>query len=54
MDSRKISRASVIALLLGSAFLSAQTNRDIRPVTDAMLQTPEPGEWLNWRGAQNT
>ena len=54
MDSRKVRRASAVALLLGSVFLSAQTNRDIRPVTDAMLQSPPAGEWLNWRGAQNT
>jgi alcohol dehydrogenase (cytochrome c) len=53
MDSRKLRRAGAIAVLLGSAFLSAQTSREIRPVTDAMLQNPEPGEWLNWRGGQN-
>jgi len=22
-----------------------------RPVTDAMLQSPDAGEWLHWRGA---
>ena len=54
MNSRKVRRMSTIALLLGSVFLSAQTTRDIRPVTDAMLQTPDAGEWLNWRSAQNT
>ena len=21
----------------------------VRPVTDAMLEKPEPGEWINWR-----
>jgi alcohol dehydrogenase (cytochrome c) len=24
-------------------------NRALRPVTDAMLEKPEPGEWINWR-----
>ena len=25
----------------------------LRPVTDAMLQNPEPGEWLSWRRTLN-
>jgi alcohol dehydrogenase (cytochrome c) len=57
MDSRKVRLANALTVLLGSVFLSAQTTptqRDIRPVTDAMLQNPDQGEWLNWRGAQNT
>ena len=24
-------------------------DRVFRPVTDAMLEKPEPGEWINWR-----
>ncbi|MEO5739674.1 MAG: hypothetical protein ABIS29_03665, partial [Vicinamibacterales bacterium] len=24
-------------------------DRTFRPVTDAMLEKPEPGEWINWR-----
>ena len=24
-------------------------DRAFRPVTDAMLEKPEPGEWINWR-----
>ncbi len=24
-------------------------NRAYRPVTDAMLEKPEPGQWINWR-----
>ena len=54
MDSRKLRLAGALAVLMGSVFLSAQTTRDIRPVTDAMLQNPDAGEWLNWRGGQNT
>src|SRR5262245_60119012 len=54
MDSRKVRLAGALAALLGSVFLSAQTSRAIRPVTDAMLQTPQQGEWLNWRGGQNS
>ncbi len=37
------------AVTCGSA--TAQTNW--RPVTDAMLQNPEPGEWLSWRRTLN-
>ena len=53
MVRRSTAPAAIITMLLGSVFLSAQTNREIRPVTDAMLQNPEQGEWLNWRGAQD-
>ena len=34
--------------LLTGVSLSAQ-DADYRPVTDAMLQNPDDGDWLNWR-----
>ena len=52
MDSRKVRLAGALTVLLGSVFPNAQTTpaqRDIRPVTDAMLQSPDPADWLMWR-----
>src|SRR5262245_11860597 len=36
------------ALLGSSLFLTAQV-KEFRPVTEAMLRNPAPGDWLNWR-----
>ena len=40
--------ACAVAAAIGVAAPYAQ-NDDYRPVTDAMLQDPAPGDWLNWR-----
>ncbi len=40
--------ALVLIVLAGSAAATAQ-ERDVSPVTDAMLQNPDPTDWLNWR-----
>ncbi|HEX6997882.1 MAG TPA: hypothetical protein VF322_07035 [Gammaproteobacteria bacterium] len=38
------------ALLLGAAALPALAQHDdFVPVTDAMLQNPDPADWLMWR-----
>ena len=43
----------ISSILLGSGlFLTAQ-DRDFRPVTEAMLRNPAPGDWLNWRRTDN-
>ena len=34
--------------IVGSAMAGAQ-DRDFIPVTDAMLENPDPADWLNWR-----
>ncbi len=39
---------AAIVLLLGCAAAGAQ-ERALTAVTDAMLQDPDPGDWLNWR-----
>src|ERR1700686_2027895 len=52
MKSRKRALAGAVAATLGSVLLSAQTG-DFAPVTDAMLQKPDAGEWLHWRGTQD-
>ena len=39
---------AALLVLLGGAAAGAQ-ERDLTPVTDAMLQDPDPADWLNWR-----
>ncbi len=39
---------AAIVVLLGSASAGAQ-GRELAPVTDEMLQSPDPADWLNWR-----
>ena len=34
---------------LAGGMAEAQPERDFQPVTDAMLQDPDPADWLNWR-----
>ena len=41
-----------ILVMLGSLWLMAQV-KDFRPVTEAMLRNPAPGDWLNWRRTDN-
>ena len=43
---------ALIAVALTSLWLQAQV-RDFRPVTEAMLRNPSPGDWLNWRRTDN-
>ena len=43
-------QALAVALLVVTAGAAAHAqDRDIEPVTDAMLQNPDPADWLNWR-----
>ena len=39
----------VIVVLMGVTTGAAAQDRDFVPVTDAMLQNPDPNDWLNWR-----
>jgi len=39
----------VAVWLFGPGTTQAQSNRDFIPVTDAMLQKPDPADWLMWR-----
>ena len=41
-----------VAILVGSLALMAQV-KEFRPVTEAMLRKPDPGDWLNWRRTDN-
>jgi PQQ-dependent dehydrogenase (methanol/ethanol family) len=41
-----------VTMLLGSLWLIAQV-KTFRPVTEAMLRNPAPGDWLNWRRTDN-
>ena len=38
----------VLTLVFANSSAMAQVE-NYRPVTDEMLQSPEPGDWLNWR-----
>ena len=43
-------RAFAVCLLVSLAgTLAGAQDRDFRPVTDAMLQDPDPADWLMWR-----
>ena len=52
MKSRVGIRILIVLMLSGSLWLFAQV-RDFRPVTEAMLRNPAPGDWLNWRRTDN-
>ena len=41
--------APVVLLLLPPGEALAQSSADVAPVTDAMLQEPDPSDWLMWR-----
>src|SRR6516165_8722589 len=41
-----------LATMAGSIWLFAQV-KEFRPVTEAMLRNPAPGDWLNWRRTDN-
>ena len=43
---------ALIAVAFASLLLHAQV-KDFRPVTEAMLRNPAPGDWLNWRRTDN-
>ena len=44
--------ALAVGLLSASFLLDAQV-KSFRPVTEAMLRNPAPGDWLNWRRTDN-
>ena len=48
MKNRFRPLVGALVVLLGSLIVTAQV-RDFRPVTDAMLQNPDPGDWLSFR-----
>jgi alcohol dehydrogenase (cytochrome c) len=48
----RIAACVAVVLLSGSFLLDAQV-KSFRPVTEAMLRSPSPGDWLNWRRTDN-
>src|SRR6266853_2869436 len=48
----KFSVSILVTVLVGSSWLAAQV-QDFRPVTEAVLRNPAPGDWLNWRRTDN-
>ncbi|MBV8845519.1 MAG: PQQ-binding-like beta-propeller repeat protein [Bryobacterales bacterium] len=51
----RIRFATRIFAVLGflALWLGAQTVQNFRPVTEAMLRNPAPGDWVNWRRTDN-
>src|SRR5262249_50078544 len=49
---RKRIALSISLLAFCSVWLFAQV-REFRPVSEAMLRNPAPGDWLNWRRTDN-
>jgi alcohol dehydrogenase (cytochrome c) len=43
----------VVLVALGGTLLVHGQDRAFRPVTEAMLRNPPPGDWLNWRRTDN-
>jgi alcohol dehydrogenase (cytochrome c) len=52
MKKFQIALSVALALVAGNLWLGAQA-RDFKPVTEAMLRNPAPGDWLNWRRTDN-
>src|SRR5204863_4130879 len=50
-EPRRMRRKLAVSISL-TVILAAQV-RDFRPVTEAMLRNPPPGDWLNWRRTDN-
>ncbi|HTM94297.1 MAG TPA: hypothetical protein VL100_00550, partial [Croceibacterium sp.] len=47
MTMRRLTQAIAAAALVLSSFAQAQA--PFEPVTDAMIQHPDPKDWLSWR-----
>src|SRR6202163_4592572 len=48
----RFAAAISVTVLSASLWLAAQV-KNFRPVTEAMLRSPAPGDWLNWRRTDN-
>ena len=48
MYRHRCTLAVALVVIVGGAVASAQV-QDFKPVTDAMLENPDPADWLNWR-----
>ncbi len=48
----RIASSISLTVLVSSLLLDAQV-KEFRPVTEAMLRNPAPGDWLNWRRTDN-
>jgi alcohol dehydrogenase (cytochrome c) len=49
----KVPVLTFLAVVAESLWLGGQTVKDFRPVTEATLRNPPPGDWLNWRRTDN-
>ena len=53
MTSSMRTLAAIFVALVCDSIAPAQV-KDFKPVTDAMLQNPDPADWINWRRTYNT
>jgi alcohol dehydrogenase (cytochrome c) len=49
MNIHVLSRTIVIAAIVTGGWMASAQIPAFRPVTDAMLLKPDPGDWINWR-----
>jgi len=54
VSCRKLTLLSAVVLVIAGAIEGGLVNaqvqfKDFKPVTDALLQNPDPGDWINWR-----
>jgi len=49
-----IAAIAAAAVWIGFGFVPAAAQRALTPVTDAMLRTPDPADWLMWRRTLNS
>jgi alcohol dehydrogenase (cytochrome c) len=52
MKKTQLALSAALVALVGNLWVAAQV-RDFKPVTEAMLRNPAPGDWLNWRRTDN-
>ena len=52
-EARRAARAGDAPRRLSTRFVNREVER-LTPVTDALLQDPPPGDWLNWRRTRNS
>ncbi len=53
-NGSKLLALSMLGLLYGASALAAEQPKAFVPVTDAMIENPDPADWLMWRRTQST
>ena len=53
-EAQRAARAGETPRRRPTRFVSREVEQPLTPVTDALLQDPPPGDWLNWRRTRNS